>query len=210
MGWGRRSVGGVVLVISLLVWMALGAGLAPVGQPTLPYSPSDGDVACRAKEVPWSEARPLRVRDFRSEERVRGLSAEAATGIGARSAAEPDNRHFRITITSFFDPCDSWMREEERNDYTLAHEQLHFDITELHARKLAARYVREVRDHGDFLRVHQRYYDEAWAASRAMQVKYDSEVYGDREAQERWGREVAAALAEYEAYAEKVVVLPIR
>lgn len=139
-----------------------------------------------------------------------GLSAEANTGISAKSAGEPDGRHFRITITSLFDPCGSWMRESERNDYTLDHEQLHFDITELHARKLAARYVAEVSNHAAFMRVHNQFYEDAWSASRAMQKRYDREVYGDREAQARWAREVAEALAKYEAYAAKEVVLPIR
>ena len=102
------------------------------------------------------------------------------------------------------------MRASERNAYTLAHEQLHFDITELHARRLAARYVAEVTDHAGFTRVHSRFYEEAWAASRAMQRRYDGEVYGDEAAQARWAREVRAALRALGAYAEKVVVLPIR
>ena len=166
--------------------------------------------ACKAGEIEWAPKRRLRIGDFRGGERVRGLSAEASTGIGAKSEAEPDRRHFRITIRSFFDPCSSWMREEERNAYTLAHEQVHFDITELHARKLAARYMAEVRDHETFMRVHGRFYEEVWAESREMQRAYDEEVYGDGGAQGRWVTEVAELLAAYEPYAKKVVVLPIR
>lgn len=152
----------------------------------------------------------MRIRDFRGGERVPGLSAEANTGIGVKSAGEPGGRDFRITITSFFDPCGSWMRESERNDYTLDHEQLHFDITELHARKLVARYVAEVGNHAAFMRVHNQFYEDAWAEARAMQQRYDGEVYGDREAQARWAREVAQLLDDYEAHADKTVVLPIR
>ena len=183
---------------------------APRVLATAPVLATAAPSACSAEEITWSRERPLRIRDFRGADRVAGLSAEASTGIGAKSSAEPDRRHFRITIRSFFDPCASWMRESARDDYTLAHEQLHFDITELHARKLAARYVAEVRDHATFMRVHSRFYEDAWAESRAMQQRYDGEVYGDEEAQARWIREVAAALEELEAYAGKVVVLPIR
>ena len=186
--------------------------LAPAPRPPVlaEAAPVAVPAACSAGEIRWSPERRLRIRDFRSAERVRGLSAEASTGIGAASSAEPDRRHFRITIRSFFDPCASWMRESERNAYTLAHEQLHFDITELHARKLAARYLAEVRDHATFMRVHSQFYEDAWAESRAMQQAYDREVYGDEEAQARWIREVGEELARMEAYAEKVVVLPIR
>lgn len=181
------------------------------GSPVLaPAVPATSDTApCRAEKITWTPDRRLRIQDFRSELRVQGLSAEASTGIGAKSSAEADQRHFRITIESFFEPCQSWMRDEERNVVTLAHEQVHFDITELHARRLAARYVAEVRDHETFMRVHTRFYDEVWAEVRAMQHAYDSEVYGDAEAQARWIREVAQQLEDYEAYAEKVVVLPI-
>ena len=197
-----------LLPIFALVYSTFAPCLGPLAPgPVLAQAPP---TACAAPQIDWSPGRRLRIRDFRSPERVPGLSAEANTGIGARSSGEPGGQRFRITVTSFFDPCGSWMREGERNDYTLAHEQLHFDITELHARKLAARYVAEVGDHASFMRVHSQFYEDAWAAARAMQVEYDSEVYGDREAQARWGREVAAALAEYEAYASKVVVLPLR
>src|SRR5690606_40361550 len=37
---------------------------------------------------------------------------------------------------SYFNPHLSWVVPASRNDYLLKHEQLHFDITELHARKL--------------------------------------------------------------------------
>ncbi len=102
------------------------------------------------------------------------------------------------------------MRPEERNPYTLGHEQVHFDITELHARELARRYRDEVRNAKDFMRVHQRFYEEVWKRSRAMQQRYDREVYNDPEAQVRWQIDIARRLNETEGDARKVVVLPIQ
>ena len=165
---------------------------------------------CTSGEIIWLEGRRLDIADFRGPNGATGLSAEASTGIGSKSVAEADGRHFRITITSFFDPCESWMRSEERNPYTLGHEQVHFDITELHARKLARRYRAEVRNAKDFMRVHQRFYDETWKESRAMQQRYDREVYNKPEAQMRWQAEIAEQIVATAADANKVVVLPIQ
>jgi hypothetical protein len=39
-------------------------------------------------------------------------------------------------IRAYFEKNESWVKEEARTNYRLAHEQLHFDVTELHARKL--------------------------------------------------------------------------
>ncbi len=165
---------------------------------------------CTSAEILWSPTQRLGIADFRGPSGADGLSAEASTGIGSKSVAEADGRHFRITITSFFDPCDSWMRAEERNAYTLGHEQVHFDITELHARQLARRYREEVRNAKDFMRVHQRYYEEVWKRSREMQQRYDREVYNDPEAQVRWQIDIARRINETAGEERKVVVVPIQ
>jgi len=39
-------------------------------------------------------------------------------------------------VRSYFEPYESWVKEEARTTHHLAHEQIHFDITELYARKL--------------------------------------------------------------------------
>ncbi len=42
---------------------------------------------------------------------------------------------FSTTVEAFFYPNQSWYVKDRADDFTLRHEQLHFDITELFARK---------------------------------------------------------------------------
>ncbi len=200
-----------------MLYLALGLLLPTHALPTvgIEFTASTDSISaptapCRAEEILWSDGDRLDIADFRGPDGAEGLSAEASTGIGSKSAAEADGRHFRITITSFFDPCQSWMRAKERNAYTLAHEQVHFDITELHARQLARRYASDVKNAKDFMRVHKRFYEDTWKASRAMQKRYDSEVYDNPEAQARWQLDIARRIDASAADAGKVVVLPIQ
>jgi len=44
--------------------------------------------------------------------------------------------NFTYEVQSWFYPEDSWVKPNSKNSSLLAHEQLHFDISELHARKM--------------------------------------------------------------------------
>jgi len=50
------------------------------------------------------------------------------------------NENGKLTLTTevntYFDKKMSWFKSKEINDHILRHEQAHFDITEIHARKL--------------------------------------------------------------------------
>ena len=39
-------------------------------------------------------------------------------------------------MRAYFEKKESWYKQDAHTDYHLAHEQLHFDVTELYARKL--------------------------------------------------------------------------
>ena len=167
-------------------------------------------LACRESPIHWDPERRLTIADFRGPMGHSDFAAEASTGIQTEAQGSSTDATFQVTIQSYFDPCKSWMRPKERNAYTLDHEQLHFDITELFSRKLAARYAREIRSYKQYQREHDRIYAEVWAELLAMQSRYDDEVYGEPATQERWVAEVGALLARTPAPAVKVVTLPMR
>lgn len=192
-----------------LAWVLATAGVpleAPqsIGFTTTP--PSN----CRAKSIDWQPGHKLKISDFRGPTGRQSLSAEASTGIDSQSSGSEMSNVLTITIKSFFDPCESWMRSSERNAATLAHEQLHFDITELHARKLSKRYANELKNYKDFLRHASRIYEEIWAESNALQDLYDAEVYDSGAAQARWMKLVAEKLEEQDRYADKIITLPMK
>ena len=200
------------LLTAAALTIPLAAGTAEASSTVAPTAETPC-APCRTERVLWRPDRRLRVRDFQGPLGARAHAAEANTGIATRSYAGANPRTFRLEATTFFDPCKSWFREQPRaaeRAATLAHEQLHFDISELYARRLVRRYATEIRDHADFLRRHQRIYDEVWAESRAMQDAYDAAVYADEARQAEWDARVAAGLRELADYAAKEAELPMR
>ncbi len=104
-------------------------------------------------------------------------------------------------VKSYFNPKGSWVRKASRNIHLLQHEQLHFDITELHARKLKKRLadvnVNELgKQPGEVLNGYYKIIDKE---RTLMQQKYDRETNHsiDKNAQARWQGYIAKELNNY-------------
>lgn len=85
-------------------------------------------------EIRWS-SRPLSWSDFTMLNNGRG-SFKAQTYSGIRYSLGERNGKIHIDVEAYFDPRESWVVKGSNTNYLLSHEQLHFDITELHARLL--------------------------------------------------------------------------
>ncbi len=95
-----------------------------------------------AETLPWRADRPLTWSDFRGEVPQGAAPHRAAmttTSLGWRFAYQLEwsrgTCRYRITeisASAVFHPDESWVRPEHRNDAILAHEQGHFDITQIH------------------------------------------------------------------------------
>ena len=83
--------------------------------------------------IPWSASRKLTWDDFRGP--VDPASKNAAlTSSAINIEFGYDDKGLEYTITCSFNKQKSWVRI--RNNDVLAHEQGHFDLAEVHARKL--------------------------------------------------------------------------
>ncbi len=93
----------------------------------------------RQEEMVWNEAIKLSWRDFRgTPDYNKKAAAITASGISYNLSATVIKKGavaINYDVKSFFYPNDSWYKKELANETVLLHEQLHFDITELHARK---------------------------------------------------------------------------
>ena len=80
------------------------------------------------------------------------------------------------------------------------HEQLHFDITELYARKIRKRF-KELQDMGETdYEEYVKIYYELEKELDAFQQKYDSEVYFREQNQKEWIEKIAKELEELKEY----------
>lgn len=170
---------------------------APTG-PSLTES-----INSRVKELgafAWGVKRPLAWADFKGEP-PRESPAAAETAYTLLHGVRCTGTVFEFRVVAAFRPDHSWVRPEilkrpVDSARALRHEQTHFDLTELHARRLR-RYFMELvapcrSSSGDLSDVAERYVtDEANA-----QAQYDRETdHGRRPAeQSRWDKDVDSQL----------------
>lgn len=113
-----------------------------------------------------------------------------------------DEGEFKFTVIARFDRGSSWKRDGI-TDHILAHEQLHFDITELYARKmrkLVANLENPCELSSEEMKEKLTDVLEKWDA---RQKQYDRESHHskDHEQQEVWDKMIAKELKSLEKYA---------
>lgn len=128
-------------------------------------------------QISFASGRPLKLEDFRGK--PDDLSkAGAATRSGIRIKYRSEMRYsvtkIRVTIDPFFDRQTSWCRKASYNLQTLAHEQMHFNITAIKACELAAK----IRSYHFILEKYQDQLEELNRENekevRDMQEQYDN------------------------------------
>lgn len=148
--------------------------------------------------IPWSADRPLTWADFKGTP-PRGTDRDAYTYYGISASFERDGQG-RITaeVSCVFMPVESWVRPPAKaSAQLLAHEQLHFDLAELHARRFARELPAQLGGAGPeaaFQRAHDRMMDRL----REEQERYDRDTDHGRDAaaQARWAADVRRRLAD--------------
>lgn len=155
--------------------------------------------------IQWSETKKLSWTDFKgSAETDSDAAAVTASGITFSYAVrKTDDRitDFEAQVEAHFYPKSSWFIKDRCNDHILAHEQLHFDITELHVRMFRYRLER--------LEVSQSIKAQLDALHKAinrelseMQYQYDTQSHNsiNKEEQAKWSAYVSENLRKFEAY----------
>lgn len=93
----------------------------------------------KPNEIVYRKGNLLRIKDFEgSEEDGMRAIAMAYSGVNLSYSATIKANEISLTINMYpsFDKGKSWFLEEHKNEKTLAHEQLHFDITVIKACEL--------------------------------------------------------------------------
>lgn len=94
--------------------------------------------------ISWSETYKLSWADFKSKpnnnESTAAITASGITfGFSITQTDKNQVLSFTSEVHAHFYPKQSWYKVEQTDDHVLGHEQLHFDITELYARKFRER-----------------------------------------------------------------------
>lgn len=157
--------------------------------------------------ITWSSQHKLNWSDFKGTANT-DIYAYAQTSykieIQPSNVSVDENNHVvgykSLTAVANFYTKHSWVYE--RDAYLLLHEQLHFDIAELYARKMRMEFqklkVKKIANYDSYAAV----YNRLWNQCRSMQKQYDKETkHGQLRAEnDKWIRNIATQLDTYKTY----------
>ena len=153
-----------------------------------------------AEAIPWEADRKLSWEDFRGvPPNSKRVAATTASGISYSYQTGRNRGRYRLDyqVTAFFYPQKSWYHRELCDSVVLSHEQLHFDITEMYARRMRKELGGKTFGPDVKSKVRQIFKRLNRELSE-FQARYDRETdfSRDREAQRRWNAEIARMLSE--------------
>jgi len=151
--------------------------------------------------IEWKEGQRLTWLDFKGTPK-RLSPNEALTDSGMSIELKCDNNTSEVIVKCFFDRSKSWTKDTE-SAYLLAHEQLHFDITELFVRKLRKQ-LSDIGNNCRYLNDHvEKYYHQNYKEYVAYQDAYDRESNHsiNKEKQAFWEQKVATDLEALKPFA---------
>lgn len=148
--------------------------------------------------VPWDVGKRLVWADFKGKVPPAAVpAATTASGISYTYSANLIYHEVKLDyeVTAYFYPNESWYKKPLANDTILGHEQLHFDIAELFARKMRNRLDRT--SFSDNVKAEVReIYQEILHELQEFQEAYDWETNFSRnvEKQLEWNAKIAKEL----------------
>jgi Bacterial protein of unknown function (DUF922) len=151
--------------------------------------------------IDWNAERKLSWNDFRAEP-DKSFVAAALTSTSIKIDFSYYNETLQYHIHCRFDKNKSWVRV--KNDYILAHEQAHFDIAEIYARKLNKVLKAYKPNEAHLSNDVNKIYDNMMKEYYAKQEEYDNETnYSiNRSKQEEWLKKVKEELLALQDYAK--------
>jgi len=161
------------------------------------------------KEITWHPGRRLEQLDFKGTLENRPFRAATMSYIRYNYFAQPFSSKFTFQVETVFDCRNSYLKEGNNPELVLEHEQGHFDMAEIFARKYLKAIQNQVHDLKDFEKNHARLYREIQEAMILEQDKYDTDIYADRSKQKNWLQHIDQELENLEAYSDKKIELPL-
>jgi hypothetical protein len=175
---------GMKIFFSLLI-LSLAAGALPAQDNSL---------------IEWRADKKLKWNDFKADPDPSSPNAALTTSIIRYDFAYSDAQGFIFHIHCQFNKNASWGRT--KTDYILSHEQGHFDITEIYARRLNKAF-KEYKAGADIKKEVNKIYKDTMHDLGERQNQYDQETNFSikHPEQEQWLKKISEELKELEPFA---------
>lgn len=149
----------------------------------------------------WSSSRKLNWTDYKASPDPES-NAAASTTTYLSIEYKITTSSFGYKIKSWFSRTKSWGRH--KSDYILSHEQGHFDIAEIYARKLHKLMSAYKFDRRSYQSELKKIYQDLLDEKEKMQNSYDGETNHsiNKEKQAEWLKKIAKMLEEYKDWAD--------
>ena len=150
--------------------------------------------------IKWSENRKLTWDDFKAPpQKIGNTAAMTTTHLGF--SYNMKNGNVTYLIDCRFEKNKSWGLV--KNDWILKHEQGHFDIAEIYARKLNKAINEYQFDRLSFQKDLDAIYRSVVSQKESFQHQYDEETdhSRNRESQEEWFKKIEKELKEHKSWA---------
>jgi hypothetical protein len=150
----------------------------------------------------WRADRLLTWDDFNGKPEKRFAAASTHYDV-LKHIHKDDEKNATVKIEAVFFRNRSWKKKEWINDEVLAHEQKHFDIVELYARKLRkALSETAFKNLNDLEKKLEALYDKYDKEMDVYQDKYDEETDGSMngDQQRAWNKKIMKEINELEPY----------
>ena len=150
--------------------------------------------------IPWKPDGKLQWSDFKGRPlKTEWAAATTASGISYEfsTSGPPEQMVVHFKVQTYFYPQKSWYRPELVDSNVLSHERLHFDITELFARKMRKQ-LRETVFTKNIKEEVRAIYRQILKECNAFQNKYDHQTNFSRNVEQQliWNQKIAEALNE--------------
>lgn len=155
----------------------------------------------------WNPDKKLQWTDFKAPpDYGSAYAATANTGISHSYAINGKGYYDKENskVRAHFYPTLSWYRPSDSSETILRHEQAHFDITEIHARKLRKR-IQAFNFSSNSQKEVKQLYEAVEEERKAMQQLFDKETNHSRETAQEfiWESKIAKMLLELDEYSYK-------
>ena len=150
------------------------------------------------ESILWNPNRKLSWSDFKGKIPPAAVpAATTASGISYRYSANLIHHGVELDfeVNAYFYPNESWYKPQDCDDLILSHEQLHFDISELFARKMRKK-LRRTSFPDNVKEEIRKIYKDILQELEDFQDQYDWETNfsRNREKQLEWNKKIAKAL----------------
>jgi predicted secreted Zn-dependent protease len=151
--------------------------------------------------IAWSKPRLLTWADFQGTP-LRSSANAALSQVSILPHAEATGETIEYEVKAMFNPTQSWIKVDKKTSYLLKHEQGHFDIGELFARKMRKELVLHTFTQATFATDYKEITGKINTAFQKFTNDYDAETQHSliKEKQEEWNARIAKEMKELEMY----------